>query len=87
MKKINIQVKHYVNNNDDFVTNLEIKSNEYKTNNELFNKNIMLEIENDRLFINKDCNDNIKTSEEFLESLVNNVIYTILYYCFIISLY
>jgi len=75
MEKISKQIDDYINFNTDSLSDLEIKTNEYKTSNKLFNENILLEVENDRLFINKYYNDNIKSYDEFLDSIIKNVIY------------
>jgi len=72
MEKISKQIDDYINFNTDSLSDLEIKTNEYKTSNKLFNENILLEVENDRLFINKYYNDNIKSYDEFLDSIIKN---------------
>jgi len=74
MDCINNRFIDYNKLNGDLLQDLERKSNNYKNNTEIHNNTILTELEDNRMFINSNYNNNIKSYREYLGSAVYNVI-------------
>ncbi|ORX54901.1 kinesin-domain-containing protein [Piromyces finnis] len=81
--KFNITLKNDINQmdckisdfnklNGDLLRELELRSNDYKTNIGNYNSTISTEFENNRTFINNNYNNNIKSYRDYLENTIYN---------------
>jgi len=69
MAQMKLKFDDFNESNNKLLNDLECGLKNYKENVDAFNNSMMTELEKDRLFINNNYVDNIKTSEKYLESI------------------